>query len=119
MFYKLKFLSFLIYDIKAISMNLRTFHLTFFPLSSQVLFLQGKRLHNRKEVGVFGNDYNTPDGTGVRDYIHVVDLAIGHVKALKKLEEEPKVRTYNLGTGQGYSVLEVIKAFSKRIKITK
>lgn len=53
-----------------------------------------------KEVGVFGNDYNTPDGTGVRDYIHVVDLAIGHVKALKKLEEEPKVRTYNLGTGQ-------------------
>lgn len=66
-----------------------------------------------KEVGVFGNDYNTPDGTGVRDYIHVVDLAIGHVKALKKLEEEPKVRTYNLGTGQGYSVLEVIKAFSK------
>ena len=66
-----------------------------------------------KEVGVFGNDYNTPDGPGVRDYIHVVDLAIGHVKALKKLEEEPKVRTYNLGTGQGYSVLEVIKAFSK------
>ena len=66
-----------------------------------------------KEVGVFGNDYDTPDGTGVRDYIHVVDLAIGHVKALKKLEEEPKVRTYNLGTGQGYSVLEVIKAFSK------
>ena len=66
-----------------------------------------------KEVGVFGNDYNTPDGTGVRDYIHVVDLAIGHVKALKKLDEEPKVRTYNLGTGQGYSVLEVIKAFSK------
>ncbi len=66
-----------------------------------------------KEVGVFGNDYDTPDGTGVRDYIHVVDLAIGHVKALKKLEEEPKVRTYNLGTGQGYSVLDVIKAFSK------
>lgn len=66
-----------------------------------------------KEVGVFGNDYDTPDGTGVRDYIHVVDLAIGHVKALKKLEEEAKVRTYNLGTGQGYSVLEVIKAFSK------
>lgn len=66
-----------------------------------------------KEVGVFGDDYDTPDGTGVRDYIHVVDLAIGHVKALKKLEEEPKVRTYNLGTGQGYSVLEMIKAFSK------
>lgn len=66
-----------------------------------------------KEVGVFGDDYDTPDGTGVRDYIHVVDLAIGHVKALKKLEEEPRVRTYNLGTGQGYSVLEMIKAFSK------
>lgn len=66
-----------------------------------------------KEVGVFGNDYDTPDGTGVRDYIHVVDLAIGHVKALAKLNEEPKVRTYNLGTGQGYSVLEIIKAFSK------
>lgn len=66
-----------------------------------------------KEVGVFGNDYDTIDGTGVRDYIHVVDLAKGHVKAIKKLLEENKVRIYNLGTGQGYSVLEMIEAFSK------
>lgn len=68
-----------------------------------------------KEVGVFGNDYDTPDGTGVRDYIHVVDLAKGHVKALKKLEDQPGVRIYNLGTGKGYSVLEVISAFSKAV----
>ncbi len=66
-----------------------------------------------KEVGVFGDDYDTPDGTGVRDYIHVVDLALGHVKALAKLGEESKVRVYNLGTGQGYSVLQMIQAFSK------
>lgn len=66
-----------------------------------------------KEVGVFGNDYDTPDGTGVRDYIHVVDLAMGHVKALAKLQEENKVRIYNLGTGHGYSVLQMIQAFSK------
>lgn len=67
-----------------------------------------------KEVGVFGNDYDTPDGTGVRDYIHVVDLAVGHVKALEKLaSSEPLVRIYNLGTGQGFSVLQMIEAFSK------
>lgn len=67
-----------------------------------------------KEVGVFGNDYDTPDGTGVRDYIHVVDLAIGHVKAMDKLaSSEPDVRIYNLGTGHGYSVLQMIEAFSK------
>ena len=67
-----------------------------------------------KEVGVFGDDYDTPDGTGVRDYIHVVDLAIGHVKALKKIaSSEPEVRIYNLGTGQGFSVLQMIEAFSK------
>lgn len=67
-----------------------------------------------KEVGVFGNDYDTPDGTGVRDYIHVVDLAVGHVKALAKMENsDPEVRIYNLGTGQGYSVLQMIEAFSK------
>lgn len=67
-----------------------------------------------KEVGVFGNDYDTPDGTGVRDYIHVVDLALGHVKALEKMaSSEPLVRIYNLGTGQGFSVLEMIEAFSK------
>lgn len=66
-----------------------------------------------KEVGVFGDDYDTPDGTGVRDYIHVVDLAVGHVKALEKLKEKPEVRIYNLGTGCGYSVLQMIEAFSK------
>lgn len=66
-----------------------------------------------KCVGVFGNDYDTPDGTGVRDYIHVVDLAKGHVKAINKIKENPGVKIYNLGTGNGYSVLDVIKAFSK------
>ena len=65
-----------------------------------------------KCIGVFGNDYPTPDGTGVRDYIHVVDLARGHVAALEKLEK-PGVYIYNLGTGVGYSVLDMIKAFSK------
>lgn len=65
------------------------------------------------QVNVFGNDYDTPDGTGVRDYIHVVDLAIGHVKAIKKLSDNPGVRAYNLGTGNGYSVLEVIENFGK------
>lgn len=64
-------------------------------------------------VGVFGDDYDTPDGTGVRDYIHVVDLAKGHVKAVEKFKEDKKVRIYNLGTGHGYSVLQVVKAFSK------
>ena len=66
-----------------------------------------------QSVGVFGNDYDTPDGTGVRDYIHVVDLAVGHVKAINKIKENPGVKVYNLGTGNGYSVLDVIKAFSK------
>lgn len=66
-----------------------------------------------KELSVFGNDYSTPDGTGVRDYIHVVDLAIGHVKSLDKLLGKTGVHTYNLGTGRGYSVLEMIKAFEK------
>lgn len=65
-----------------------------------------------KTLGVFGNDYETPDGTGVRDYIHVVDLALGHLRALEKLQSKPGVVTYNLGTGKGYSVLEVVKAFS-------
>ncbi len=64
-----------------------------------------------KSVGVFGNDYDTHDGTGVRDYIHVVDLAVGHVKAIEKLAENPGVKIYNLGTGKGYSVLDVINAF--------
>ncbi len=62
-------------------------------------------------VNVFGNDYDTPDGTGVRDYIHVVDLALGHIKTLPKLFTHPGIVIYNLGTGQGYSVLEMIKGF--------
>ena len=66
-----------------------------------------------KELGVFGNDYDTPDGTGVRDYIHVVDLAIGHVKALKKIEENAGLCIYNLGTGVGYSVLDIVKNFEE------
>jgi UDP-glucose 4-epimerase len=65
------------------------------------------------ELSVFGDDYPTRDGTGVRDYIHVVDLAIGHLRALEKLETNPGVVIYNLGTGRGYSVLEVIAAFEK------
>lgn len=64
-------------------------------------------------IGVFGDDYDTPDGTGVRDYIHVVDLAVGHVKAIKKLEDKEGVSVYNLGTGNGYSVLQVVHAFEK------
>lgn len=62
---------------------------------------------------VFGNDYETPDGTGVRDYIHVVDLARGHVSVMKKCNDEPGVYIYNLGTGKGYSVLDIIHAFEK------
>ncbi|MBP5415734.1 MAG: UDP-glucose 4-epimerase GalE [Lachnospiraceae bacterium] len=66
-----------------------------------------------KELGVFGNDYDTHDGTGVRDYIHVVDLALGHVKALKKLSKGSGLSVYNLGTGQGYSVLDIVKNFEE------
>lgn len=66
-----------------------------------------------KSLSVFGNDYPTPDGTGVRDYIHVVDLAMGHIKALEKLNENPGVVAYNLGTGTGYSVIEMLKAFEQ------
>ena len=65
------------------------------------------------ELRVFGDDYPTPDGTGVRDYIHVVDLALGHLKALEKLATAPGVVAYNLGTGRGYSVLEVLAAFER------
>ncbi len=64
-----------------------------------------------KELAVFGNDYPTPDGTGVRDYIHVADLATGHLKALKKISDKSGLTIYNLGTGKGYSVLETINAF--------
>ena len=66
-----------------------------------------------ESLGVFGNDYDTPDGSGVRDYIHVVDLAIGHLKAIEKLKDAAGVYTYNIGTGIGYSVFDMIKAFSK------
>ena len=66
----------------------------------------------RECLSVFGNDYPTPDGTGVRDYIHVVDLSLGHLKAVEKRSNVPGVHIYNLGTGNGYSVLEIIKAFS-------
>mgnify|MGYP002264517957 FL=1 len=66
-----------------------------------------------EKVHVFGNDYSTPDGTGVRDYIHVVDLALGHLKAIEKKTDVPGVHIYNLGTGNGYSVLQIIDAFSK------
>ncbi len=67
----------------------------------------------REELGVFGDDYDTPDGTGVRDYIHVVDLADGHVKALKKIEDKAGLCIYNLGTGTGYSVLDIVKNFEE------
>lgn len=66
-----------------------------------------------EKLGVFGNDYNTPDGTGVRDYIHVVDLAVGHVKAIRHILTDPGLDVINLGTGTGYSVLDMVKAFSK------
>ncbi|HEX2946623.1 MAG TPA: UDP-glucose 4-epimerase GalE [Clostridia bacterium] len=68
-----------------------------------------------KELGVFGNDYPTRDGTCIRDYIHVLDLADGHLKALEKLEEKPGIEKYNLGTGRGTSVLEMVDAYSKAI----
>jgi UDP-glucose 4-epimerase len=64
-------------------------------------------------LGVFGDDYDTPDGTGVRDYIHVVDLAEGHLKALEKISQIDEVLAVNLGTGKGYSVLDMVKAFEK------
>lgn len=66
-----------------------------------------------EQLGVFGDDYETHDGTGVRDYIHVVDLALGHVKALKKIEEKAGLCLYNLGTGVGYSVLDIVKNFEE------
>lgn len=67
----------------------------------------------RAELGVFGNDYDTPDGTGVRDYIHVMDLADGHVKALEKIKQGCGLEIYNLGTGVGYSVLDIVKNFEE------
>ena len=80
---------------------------TLMPSITQVAI--GKLDH----LNVFGDDYDTPDGTGVRDYIHVVDLALGHIKAVEKVEGEDGLFIYNLGTGVGYSVLDVVKAFEK------
>ncbi|MCL1095782.1 UDP-glucose 4-epimerase GalE [Shewanella kaireitica] len=76
-------------------------------------FITQVAVGKREQLSVFGNDYDTVDGTGVRDYIHVVDLAIGHLRALDKLRTKPGLVTYNLGTGQGYSVLEMVAAFEK------
>ncbi|GGP58762.1 UDP-glucose 4-epimerase GalE [Shewanella saliphila] len=76
-------------------------------------FIAQVAVGKRDKLSVFGDDYNTPDGTGVRDYIHVVDLAVGHLQALKKLQTKPGLVTYNLGTGIGYSVLDMVKAFEK------
>jgi len=78
-----------------------------FPFMAQVA------VGTLRELSVFGNDYPTRDGTGVRDYIHVVDLALGHLKALEKLQSNPGAAAYNLGTGRGYSVLEAVAAFAK------
>ena len=78
-----------------------------FPYVAQVA------VGRRPYIRIFGNDYSTPDGTGIRDYIHVVDLATGHLRALEKLAQNCGLITYNLGTGHGYSVLEVINAFSR------
>ncbi len=76
-------------------------------------YIVGVAKGNYPELTVFGNDYPTPDGTGVRDYIHVVDLAKGHLKALDKIRKEAGVKIYNLGTGNGYSVLELVQNFEK------
>lgn len=80
-------------------------------------FIAQVAVGKRQELSVFGNDYDTVDGTGVRDYIHVVDLAFGHIKALEKISESKKVHIYNLGSGVGTSVLELIKTFEIENKI--
>ena len=80
-------------------------------------FIAQVAVGKRQELSVFGNDYDTVDGTGVRDYIHVVDLAFGHIKALEKILESKKVHIYNLGSGVGISVLELIKTFEVENKI--
>ncbi|HFI0613091.1 TPA: UDP-glucose 4-epimerase GalE [Streptococcus suis] len=76
-------------------------------------FIAQVAVGKRPELSVFGNDYDTVDGTGVRDYIHVIDLALGHIKALEKISTTAGVHTYNLGSGQGTSVLELVQAFEK------
>ena len=74
-------------------------------------FIAQVAVGRRAKLNVFGGDYNTPDGTGIRDYIHVVDLARGHLRALEHLADEPKLAVHNLGTGNGYSVLDAVRAF--------
>ncbi|HFI0633375.1 TPA: UDP-glucose 4-epimerase GalE [Streptococcus suis] len=76
-------------------------------------FIAQVAVGKRPELSVFGSDYDTVDGTGVRDYIHVIDLALGHIKALEKISTTAGVHTYNLGSGQGTSVLELVQAFEK------
>ena len=76
-------------------------------------FIAQVAVGRRERLSVFGSDYDTPDGTGVRDYIHVMDLAAGHLAALAKLEEAPALLQVNLGTGQGYSVLDMVRAFEQ------
>jgi UDP-glucose 4-epimerase len=76
-------------------------------------FIAQVAVGKREALQVFGDDYPTPDGTGVRDYIHVVDLALGHLAALDALSSRPGLMTCNLGTGQGYSVLEMVRAFEQ------
>ena len=91
-----------------INLSLRNAGKSLLDHLSQMVFFRDLYCHG---LGVFGDDYDTPDGTGVRDYIHVVDLAKGHVKALKKIEENAGLKIYNLGTGVGYSVLDIVKNF--------
>ena len=81
-------------------------------------FISQVAVGKRDELVVFGDDYATPDGTCIRDYIHVVDLAKGHLAAIEKLKENPGLVTYNVGTGIGYSVLDVIKAFETANNLT-
>ena len=81
-------------------------------------FITQVAIGKRECLSVFGDDYDTPDGTGVRDYIHVVDLALGHIKALEKVLGGTGLDVYNLGTGTGYSVLDVVKAFEKASGVT-
>ncbi|XP_033123665.1 UDP-glucose 4-epimerase-like [Anneissia japonica] len=83
------------------------------PPANLMPFVAQVAVGQRPEVKVFGNDYDTPDGTGVRDYIHIVDLAQGHVKAIEKLNENCGLKIYNLGSGKGYSVLEMVKSLEK------
>ncbi len=81
-------------------------------------FIAQVAVGRRDKLSVYGDDYPTPDGTGVRDYIHVVDLVRGHMKALEFLQDEPKLAIHNLGTGNGYSVLEAVQAFERACGIT-